>query len=407
MGTSRRRILFLAEGATMTHFVRPLALAGSLDPATYEVHFYSPARFAPLLYGSSFSTGTLDTMPGEQFLAHLAKGSPLFPVDVVRRYVAEDRSLIRTLRPDLVVGDMRPSLPISARLEGVPCAVLMNAYWSPYAARRSIIPELPLTRVVPPRLLGGVYRLTEPIAHAVHVGQMNCVRREFGLPPLPRDLRVMYTEGDWVLYPDIPEYLPTPNRPDNHVYVGICDWVPASEKPDWWDRMLADSRPKVFVTLGSSGPLPVIRALVEALAGLPACVVLSTSGRSLPGLPGDWYVTGLLPFTETARAARVVVSHGGSGGLYPALAAGTPVLGIPSNADQQLSTAVLVGSGAGLGVRVEEASPGRLRQALGKLLSDPAYPAAARRWAEVFSRYDSGVIFRSFVQRALPHQEGV
>ena len=33
-------------------------------------------------------------------------------------------------------------------------------------------------------------------------------------------------------------------------------------------------------------------------------------------------------FTETAELSVVVVSHGGSGGLYPAMAAGTPVLGI-------------------------------------------------------------------------------
>lgn len=386
----------------MTHFVRPLALAGSLDPALYDVHFYCPARFAPLLHGRSFSVGTLDSMPGERFLANLAKGAPLFPIDVVRRYVDEDRALIRGIRPHLVVGDMRPSLPIGTRLEGVPGAVLMNAYWSPYATHRSIIPELPLTRVIPPRLLGGVYRLTEPIAHAIHVGQMNTVRREFGLPPLPRDLRAMYTDGDWVLYPDIPEFIPTPNRPDTHSYVGICDWVPPVEKPDWWDRMVADSRPKVFVSLGSSGPLHAIRALAGALAGLPACVVLSTSGRDIPGLPADWFVTRLLPFTETARAARVVVSHGGSGGLYPALAAGTPVLGIPSNADQQLSTAVLVESGAGLGVRVEEVSTRRLQRALEKLLFDDAYSTAAHHIAEVFARYDSRSLFRTFLERALP-----
>ncbi len=386
----------------MTHFVRPLALAGSLDPAAFDVHFYSPARFAPLLDGQTFSRGTLDSMPGERFLAHLAKGAPLFPPDVVRRYVAEDRDLIRGVRPDLVVGDMRPSLSISARLEGVPCAVLMNAYWSPWARRRSVIPELPLTRVIPPRFLGGVFRLAEPIAHAVHVGEMNRVRREFGLAPLAKDLRVMYTDGDWVLYPDVAEYIPTPNRPETHLYVGICDWVPPMEKPAWWERMLADRRPRVFISLGSSGPLHVIRALVQALAGMEVCVVLATSGRDLPGLPDDWYRAGLLPFTEMARAARVVVSHGGSGGLYPALAAGTPVLGIPSNGDQQLSTAVLVESGAGLGVRVEEASAGRLRAALEKLLSGAAYLHSAHHLSDVFTKDSSSGLFRRFLDRAVP-----
>ncbi|HMC57878.1 MAG TPA: hypothetical protein VKJ01_01680, partial [Candidatus Solibacter sp.] len=64
----------------------------------------------------------------------------------------QDCELIRGIRPDLAIGDLRPSLPISARLEGTSCAVVMNAYWSPYARRRSIIPALPLTRVVPPYL---------------------------------------------------------------------------------------------------------------------------------------------------------------------------------------------------------------------------------------------------------------
>jgi UDP:flavonoid glycosyltransferase YjiC (YdhE family) len=83
------------------------------------------------------------------------------------------------------------------------------------------------------------------------------------------------------------------------------------------------------------------------------------------------------------------------------MAAGTPVLGIPSNADQHLSTAVLVENGAGLGVRVEEATEKRLSQALGKLLSDPAYGTAARRWAGIHARYDSGVMFQHFLNQVL------
>jgi UDP:flavonoid glycosyltransferase YjiC (YdhE family) len=76
-------------------------------------------------------------------------------------------------------------------------------------------------------------------------------------------------------------------------------------------------------------------------------------------------------------------------------------MGIPSNADQQLSTAVLEESGAGLGVRVEEASHGRLLRALERLLFDPQYRLAAKRWAVVFDRYDSGALFRKFVDQTL------
>ena len=397
----RKRILFLAEGATMAHFVRPLVLADSLDTARYDIYFYAPARFSPYLRNKPLIVGELKTMPGEQFLANIGKGAPAFPADVIRDYVKGDCDLIGSIGPDLIIGDMRPSLPISARLEGTSCAVIMNAYWSPYAKRRSIIPSIPLTRVVHPYLLGPVYRVTEPLAFAIHVGQMNRVRKEFGIPPLPPDLRMMYTEADHVLYSDVPEFVPTSGLPKNHHYVGICQWAPPMPKPDWWQRMEDDPKPKALIALGSSGAVRVLPALLRALSKLSASVVLATSSRDMPANAAGMYVADLLPLTETAARCNIVVSHGGSTGVYPAIAAGTPVLGIPSNADQQLSAAVLAESGAGLAVRVEEAGEKRLLGALERLLSEPPFRLAAQRWAAVFGRYESGALFRKFVDEAL------
>jgi UDP:flavonoid glycosyltransferase YjiC (YdhE family) len=398
---ARKRILFLAEGATMAHFVRPLVLAESLDTAQYDIYFYAPARFSSYVQHKPFIVGELKTMPGERFLANIGKGAPPFPPDVIRDYVKRDCELIRSIGPDLIIGDMRPSLPISARLEGASCTVIMNAYWSPYAKRRSIIPSLPLTRVVPPYLLGPLYRVAEPLAFAIHVRQMNRVRKEFGIPPLPPDLRMMYTEADHVLYPDIPEFVPTWGLPKNHHYVGICHWAPPIPKPDWWKRMEDDPKPKALIALGSSGAVRVLPALLRALSRLSVSVVLATSSRDMPAAAAQIYVADLLPLTETAAKCNIVVSHGGSSGVYPAIAAGTPVLGIPSNADQQLSAAVLGESGAGLGVRVEEANEKRLLGALERLLSEPQYRLAAKRWAAIFDRYESGALFRKFVDEAL------
>ncbi len=400
---ARKRILFLAEGATMTHFVRPVALADSLTPklAEFDLYLYAPERFAPYLGQKPYLTGKLKTMPGEDFLANLARGRPLFPAAVIRRYVHEDRDLIQNIQPDLVVGDMRPSLPISARLEKVPCAVLVNAYWSPFAKRRSILPELPLTQIIAPRLLNPIYRAAEPIAFAIHVAHMNRVRKEFGIAPLPLDLRRMYTDADYVLYPDVPEFVATDHPPANHCYVGICNWSPPIPKPDWWERMCTDPRPKVFVSLGSSGPVRALPELLAALSSLPVSVVLSTSGRQGHQTGSGIYSSPLLPFIETAARSAVVVSHGGSGGLYPAIAAGTPVLAIPSNADQQLSTAVLEENRVGLGVRIEEATSQRLRAALQRILSDDSFTNVAKGWSKVFEKHSIQNHFQALLDAIL------
>jgi UDP:flavonoid glycosyltransferase YjiC (YdhE family) len=110
------------------------------------------------------------------------------------------------------------------------------------------------------------------------------------------------------------------------------------------------------------------------------------------------YTASLLPFVETARHSAVVVSHGGSGGLYPAIAAGTPVLAIPSNADQHLSTTVLVENGGGLGVRVEEASAERLFSALKRIIFEPDFRAAANRWGHIFQQDEGNNRFAQFLK---------
>jgi UDP:flavonoid glycosyltransferase YjiC (YdhE family) len=397
-----RHILFMAEGATMAHFVRPLALARSLPSAEYKIFFYAPAEYAPHVGSSDFAMHPLNTMPRERFLANLSRGAPMYPPEVLRDYVAADREIIRYVRPDLVVGDLRLSLPISARLENVRLAMLMNAYWSPLANPEKILPEIPLTRVVPPRVLSPVYKVAAPLVSALHVGQMNKVRREFGLGPLPLEFGHMYMDGDYVLHPDVPEYAPIVDCPANHCFIGSCDWTPDAPKPSWWGRMRADPRPKILVALGSSGPVRVLPNVLSAFSGLNVAPIIATSGRFLPQ-DSQGYVSELLPLAETMAEASLVVCHGGSPLVYPALAAGVPVLGIPSNADQHLSTALLVKNGAGLGVRSEEASPRRLRAAAERLLSEAQFADAARRWKAIYARYDYRQLFRDFVRSAVGH----
>lgn len=103
-----------------------------------------------------------------------------------------------------------------------------------------------------------------------------------------------------MLYPDVPEFVPATNLPENHHYVGICQWTPSAARPEWWDRMRADPKPKVFVSLGSSGPMRALPALLQALAKLPVAVLISTSSRAMPTIGPGAYVACLLPFTETA-----------------------------------------------------------------------------------------------------------
>ena len=394
----RRRILFLAEGATMTHFVRPLVLADSLNADQYEIFFRTPSRYHRFLKDKPFHVGDLQAIDPAVFLKLMSRGKRLYSANVLRSSVADDLRLLRQYRPDLVIGDFRLSLAISASIEPTPFATVFSAYWSRFARQEMIMPETPLSRRISPALLAHIFRLLCPAILRYHAKPINQVRQEFHLPPIPGDIRDIYMCGDLVFYPDVPEFIPTTGAPSCHHYIGPCLWTLPAQRPDWWDAMVRDPSPKVFVSMGSSGSHEVLPNLYRALEALPVKVVLATSGRQVPA-PPDAYVADLLPFEETARQARVVVSHGGISALYPSLAVGVPSLGIPSNPDAHLSAALLERSGAGLRVRSEWATPERLREALEALLNNPSYRKAASAWPAMLARSDTRRLFPEILRR--------
>ncbi len=401
-GASRRkRILFFGEGITMTHFARPAALAAALNPAEYEIHFRTPRRYHALLPASAIHVGDLRTIDPHGFLEALGRGSTLYSFEALRGYVHDDMELINAVQPDLVIGDFRLSLCVSAPQCGVPFASIFNAHWSPYTSQPVVVPELPITRWLSPRVLRPLFAALRPAVYALHAKPLNDLRVAFGLGRISSDMRKIYTAGHLVLHPDVPEFVSTHGAPEHHHYIGICNWAPSAPKPAWWAEAMSSPRPRVFVSLGSSGAVRALPAVLEALAPLPITTILATSGRPVGPIPPHIYAADLLPYEETASQCTAVISHGGTGGLYPTLAAGAPMLAIPSNIDNHLSSALLEKCGAGLSVRVENATPQRLRAALQRLLAEPHFKRSAEHYAAAIRAQDTRELFPALLNRWL------
>ena len=144
-----KRILFVAEAVTLAQVVRLVTLARALDPARYEIHFAS-ARFDDLIFRETrFVQHPIWSLSPAVIDARVARGQRLYGRRTLAAYVREERSLLQAVRPDLVVGDLRLSLAISAPLERVPYAALINAYWSPFAERKGFpLPEHPIVKLL-------------------------------------------------------------------------------------------------------------------------------------------------------------------------------------------------------------------------------------------------------------------
>lgn len=390
-------ILLVAEAVTLAHFARISTLARALADYPCRVVVASDPRYRALDQSDSREILPIHSLSGAEFNQALMQGKPLYSAQTLARYVEEDLALIDRVKPDLIVGDFRLSLSVSAPLRGVPYAAVVNAYWSPYADIRYPVPDIPLTRLLGNRLAQPLFDLARPLAFALHARPLNRVRRRFGLPSLGHDLRRGYTWGDYTLYADIPEVVPTRPLPPNHRFIGPVLWSTRTPLPDWWDG-LPDDKPIVCITLGSSGRADFLPAALMALARLPITVIAATLGKmTLPPLPDNVFVADYLPLETALERSRLLVCNGGSLSTYQALARGIPVIGICSNLDQLLNMDAMERLGCGISLRAAGLAPDALGQAVRTLLDSSPHARAAVHLARVLESHDSGRRFRAAV----------
>jgi UDP:flavonoid glycosyltransferase YjiC (YdhE family) len=393
----RIRILFVAEGVTLAHVTRPLILARSLDTNLFEIHFACTSGWERILTNLPARFWPIKSISSHDFLAALSKGRPIYTSATLHSYVKEDLHLLKNVDPDLVVGDFRLSLSVSAGHHGVPYATITNAYWSEYCdSKHYPIPELPVTRIFGVSASDAIFQRIQPWVFAYHARPLNHVRRKYGMPPFLNLLQT-YTDANHVLYADIPGLFAATGLPNHHCYLGPLSWAPNIDLPDWWAQLDAD-KPLVYVTLGSSGPVSVLPTVLEALAPLSVSVVIATAGRWKPSIrPSNIWAMDFLPGDRVAKQASLIICNGGSPSVYQALQEGTPVIGIPSNMDQHLMMQAVVREGAGSLVRSEHATRDSLQEATLELLGTDSYRDKARQFQKEIAQHCATTKFAALV----------
>lgn len=184
------------------------------------------------------------------------------------------------------------------------------------------------------------------------------------------------------LQPPLPTYIPRSQALRPVAYDGDPDpgvvVLPPGEQP------------LVYLTLGTAFTAPApLRALVADLATLDVRLLVTVGPAGDPASLGSWpaqvQVERYVPQTAVLGSCQLVVSHGGSGTALAALSHGLPQLCLPQGADQFLNAAALSQVGAGLTVASGEPTV----PAVARLLTEPAFGAAARQWAGVLAAMPS------------------
>lgn len=156
--------------------------------------------------------------------------------------------------------------------------------------------------------------------------------------------------------------------------------------------------PTVLVSLSTVGYphlASTVQRVVDALAGLPVRVVVTTGPAVDPGSLRAAANTEILryrPHRELMPSASLVISHGGHATAMAALAHDLPLLVLPLHPllDHAMVGRAVQDAGAGRSVR-RTARPGEIAAAVTDLLTDPGYRAAAATVGARLRAHDGAV----------------
>jgi len=343
----------MCHGYSLAHTIRPLIVARTLHERGYHVAVAGRGPHMERIRREVFEVFDVETMPQTRMDAYVERGQyGYYDLAWIDRCVQSERALIRKLKPHLVIHDMKPTVSLSTRLEGVDEARITQAYNQPG------YPD-------PIELMESFSTVTGPFDEylAQHAEQVKTRQRLY-------------------LMADIPEFHPPGKDAPGFHYVGPLLDQPAVPK----DIPLLDEGwnadwPLIYLSCGSSGREPdYLGTLIEAVEHKPWRVLMTTAGRwKTPELPANVRAVEFMPGEWVLRQAKVAVGVLGIGAIYQALGQGVPIISAPEHLDQEFHLNQVEAHGVGIKIDRQAFSGLRIVESLERLLGDHA--AYARRCA--------------------------
>jgi UDP:flavonoid glycosyltransferase YjiC (YdhE family) len=387
------RILLFPDANFLAHVSRLLEIGKVLrDAHGAAVAFAGAGPYLSLARDEGFPVHPCFTVAREETLDLARRALLMDPVwwqRVVARSIRSDVEVIRRERPEVVVGDMHWSLRASAAECGVPYVSLVNAAWTNHLDHRlAALDGHLLTRLLGPRLATALFPTFKAAALWFWAFPYKLWRLRSGQWSVSARNLFDVVEGDLTLLADVPEFAPTRALPRNVRHVGPVLWQPRMPPPAWLAG-LPTGRPTVYVTMGSTGDRRLFETALAAFANTEYQVLMTTGPVGLDhALPSNVFVAPYAPGAALMARADVCVNHGGNGTIYQALAAGVPVVGVPTHADQQVQLQLCERAGVGLSLPESRLGPDTLRQAVAAVRADPRYRERAEGLSRAIARHD-------------------
>ncbi|MBA3530988.1 MAG: hypothetical protein H0T73_03585, partial [Ardenticatenales bacterium] len=206
-------ILMMAGAIGLAHLQRLVLVGQALREQGANVVFAYREAHA-ILQQHAFPTHVVpDLTPPTRFADNVfAQYTP----ELIEACVRREREVIEEVRPDVIVGDFRPTAAISTRLARVPFVAIVNAYMTDaFDPVEALATSGGKVQNRAASFIGKQIQKQQKRSLAAPFRQ---VARAHGL----NDLQSLYDffSGTLTLLAELPEFCPLPHLPASHRYVG-------------------------------------------------------------------------------------------------------------------------------------------------------------------------------------------
>ena len=399
-------IIFSPTACNLAEITRALEIAKPCRDS-FEIVFVSyGGEFENLIEKEGFVIRHLEPALTPEKVEHIYRvdqGRKLgyfYSVREVEEQVKNEIALFQKLKPVAVVTGINFSNSISCRVTQTPLIWLTHSTWmmqSMYnAGLASYVDmiDLPGIRLLPEKLLTLISKKMLSLSN-LYTRPYNKVARRYGLKPF-KTMESLW-EGDYNLLAEPEEFCELELPPTYH-YIGPL--IGRLDSPIPEDILnLPKDKPIIYFAMGSSGQPEVIAKIVEGFTGKPYRVIAPVKSllRNLDvKVPSNVIVTDWLPAHKVNPMADISVIHGGIGTVMTACLAGTPVVGVSMQPEQEFNIDCLVRKGFAIRIRKKRFTPEKLSSAIDQLLTDKEAQRKAKEFQKVIQKCDDPTLIINF-----------
>lgn len=344
-------ILFLPYAHQLGTTFGLIELANLFSNLGDEIVFAGEGPYIKLAKTSGFKVISLIEIPFKKYRKVVDSGNINFHnKTTLDEHVKAEITLLKELKPNLVITQGRTSTIIGCRILNIPYISLTVSFLTEYYDLPYEIPETfslyPLTKIP---LLGQIMNRNAKrfvISKATNAAKAyNTILKKYKMPPI-RSMYDAYAGEYLTLIPESKLLFPINNlAPKNkYIFTGpLQNRTDIHPIPSWIAKAKEKDGKFVYLSMGSSSDklYPYMLKRLSSIFSIKENYFIITNSCNLLkkelSLPNNVFLTNTAPARIMMQLADITICHGGKGTIYDSLLNKVPILGIPQQAEQELN----------------------------------------------------------------------